>query len=103
MYFVLSGYVSVITGLNGTEQRARRLATFAKGVFFGDMAVLEGLPRSATVRVETDTTVFFMSKAGFVRLTTEEPAVATQMLLGMARELSYRLRTTTAEVRALED
>ncbi len=102
MYFVLSGYVSVITGLNGTE-RARRLATFAKGVFFGDMAVLEGLPRSATVRAETETTVFFMSKAGFVRLTTEEPAVATQMLLGMARELSYRLRTTTAEVRALED
>ena len=102
MYFVLSGYVSVIAGLNGTE-RARRLATFAKGVFFGDMAVLEGLPRSATVRAETETTVLYMSKDGFERLTTEHPAVAAQMLLGMARELSYRLRTTTAEVRALED
>ncbi len=102
MYFILSGYVSVLAELSGDE-RGRRLATFAKGVFFGDMAVLEGEPRSATVRAETGTTTLFLSTDDFAQLTEKEPLVASQMLLGIARELSYRLRTTSAEVRALAE
>jgi SulP family sulfate permease len=102
IYFILGGYVSVLAGLTG-DGRARRLATFAEGVFFGDMAILEDQPRSATVRAETDTEVLFMPKEEFWRLTDSEPAIASRMLLGIAREVSYRLRVTTAEVRALAE
>ncbi len=102
IYFILAGYVSVVAGLTG-DGRARRLATFAEGVFFGDMAILEDQPRSATVRAEADTEVLFMAKEDFERLTQSEPAIASRMLLGIAREVSYRLRVTTAEVRALAE
>ncbi len=102
MYFILNGYVSILAdSVDG--DRTRRLATFAAGVFFGDMAVLEGKPRSATVRAETNSELLFLSNDGFHQLTEQEPLVASQMLLGIARELSYRLRVTTAEVRALEE
>lgn len=102
VYFILSGYVSVLADFS-QNGHAHRLATFAEGVFFGDMAILEGQPRSATVRAEADTELLFMKKEDFQLLTETEPALATRMLLGISRELSYRLRVTTAEVRALAE
>lgn len=101
IYFILSGHVSVLADLSEAG-RAHRLATFAEGVFFGDMAILEDELRSATVRAKTDATLLFMAKKDFQELAESEPLLATSVLLGVARELSYRLRMTTAEVRALE-
>jgi SulP family sulfate permease len=98
IYFIMSGYVSVFTG-----GRALRLATFAEGVFFGEMAILENQPRSATVRSETDTKLLFMDKDDFLQLTEKEPTLAAHMLLRIARELSNRLRMTSSEVIALEE
>ena len=102
MYFILSGYVSVLDDLR-KGGRARRLASFAEGVFFGDMAILEEKPRSATVRAEIDTNMLFLAKKDFQQLTESQPLLATRMLLGIARELSHRLRTTNAEVRTLAE
>jgi SulP family sulfate permease len=98
IYFILSGYVSVFTG-----SRDYRLATFADGVFFGEMSILEDKPRSATVRAETDTKLLFMPKKDFQHLTQTEPSLAAHILRRLSRDLSQRLRTTNAEVRALEE
>jgi len=98
IYFILSGYVSVFTG-----NRDHRLATFADGVFFGEMSILEDKPRSATVRAETDTKLLFMSKKDFQQLTESEPSLAAHILRRLSRDLSHRLRMTNAEVRALEE
>jgi SulP family sulfate permease len=98
IYFILSGYVSVFTG-----NRAHRLATFADGVFFGEMSILEDKPRSATVRAETNTKLLLMSKKDFHQLTESEPSLAARILRRISRDLSHRLRMTNAEVRALEE
>ncbi|MFC1846284.1 cyclic nucleotide-binding domain-containing protein, partial [Chloroflexota bacterium] len=98
MFFILSGYVSVFSG-----GRDHRLATFDEGVFFGEMAILEDEPRSATVRAETDTKLLFMSKEDFKKLTDNEPSLAAYILHRMSRELSHRLRITNSEVLALEE
>ncbi|MFQ5769570.1 MAG: SulP family inorganic anion transporter [bacterium] len=102
IYFILSGGVSVLASIS-ENGRARRLATFGEGVFFGDMAILEQQPRSATVRADTDTELLYMSVEDFQYLVSKEPLLASKMLLGMARELSNRLRLTTIEVRTLEE
>lgn len=102
MFFILSGGVSVLAKVS-ENGRNRRLATFGQGVFFGDMAILEGQPRSATVRADSDSEALYMTVDDFIRLVKAEPLIASKMLLGLTRELSYRLRTTTAEVRALEE
>lgn len=103
IYFILSGHVSVLADGAASPGVHRRLASFSKGVFFGDMAILEGQPRSATVRCNTDARLLFMAKTDFQELMEAEPRLATNMLMGIARELSSRLRMTTAEVRALAE
>ncbi|MBI9086714.1 MAG: SLC26A/SulP transporter family protein [Desulfobacterales bacterium] len=103
IYFILSGHVSVITDKVASAAGYRRLASFSKGVFFGDMSILEDQPRSATVRCNTDARLLFMPKTDFQDLTEKEPLLATRMLMGIARELSHRLRLTTVEVRALAE
>ncbi|HEX9652615.1 MAG TPA: cyclic nucleotide-binding domain-containing protein, partial [bacterium] len=102
IYFILSGGVSVLASVadNGRE---RRMTTFGEGVFFGDMAILEGRPRSATVRADSDTDLLYMSVDDFKHLVKNEPLIASKMLMGMAKELSYRLRLTSIEVRTLEE
>jgi SulP family sulfate permease len=102
MYFILSGGVSVLASVS-ENGRARRLTTFGEGVFFGDMAILEGKPRSATVRADSDTELLYMSVDDFQHLVKNEPLIASKMLMGMAKELSYRLRLTSIEVRTLEE
>jgi SulP family sulfate permease len=102
IYFILSGGVSVLASI-AENGRDRRLTTFGEGVFFGDMAILENQPRSATVRADTDTELLYMTVDDFQHLIKNEPLIASKMLLGMARELSYRLRQTTIEVRTLEE
>ena len=102
IYFILSGAVSVLANIS-ENSRARRLATFAEGVFFGDMAILEGQPRSASVRADSDAELLFMTVDDFEHLVNQESLLASKMLMGMARELSSRLRMTTIEVRTLEE
>lgn len=102
IYFLLSGGVSVLASQTGNGYD-RRLATFGEGVFFGDMAILEKKPRSATVRADTATEVLYMKVEDFEKLVESHPLLASKMLLGMTRELSYRLRLTTVEVRTLEE
>ncbi len=102
IYFLLSGEVSVLTNISGNG-RARRLATFGEGVFFGDMAILEKKTRSATVRADSNAEVLYMTVTDFEKLVESHPLLASKMLLGMSRELSYRLRLTNTEIRALEE
>lgn len=102
IYFILSGHVSILAELTD-EKLGKRLATFAKGTFFGAMAILEDQPRSATVLAKTDTDLLFMSKKGFKQLSKNEPLLAVNMLHGIARELSHRLRLTSIEVRTLAE
>ena len=79
------------------------LRLLVKASFFGDMAILEGKPRSATVHADVDTDVLSMSVEDFHQLIKKQPLLASKILMGMARELSYRLRMTTIEVRTLEE
>jgi len=102
IYFILSGEVSVLAHIN-ENGRATRVASFGEGVFFGDMAILEDRPRSASVRADSETELLYMTVEDFQYLVKNESLIASRMLMGMARELSYRLRNTTIEVRTLEE
>lgn len=102
IYFLMCGSVSVLASLSANGDASSRLATFGEGVFFGDMAILEKKPRSATVRADAHTEVLYMTVDDFEKLVKTRPLIASKMLLGMTRELSYRLRLTTIEVRTLE-
>jgi len=82
MYFVLSGRVEV---LDGSDQV---LATLGSGEMFGEMSLVERMPRSATVRVVDPLTALIINAQNFEKVIAWEPAVAFRIM----QTLSKRVR-----------
>ncbi|MFW5783788.1 MAG: sensor histidine kinase [Spirochaetota bacterium] len=64
------------------------LAVHGQGHLFGEMALIDDLPRSATVVAKTDTRVLYLFRQEFDRVLRENPAVALSIL----RSLSAMVR-----------
>jgi CRP/FNR family transcriptional regulator, cyclic AMP receptor protein len=82
-YLILDGKVEVRKG-------GRVLATLGKGQFFGEMSVIDGLPRSADVVAVAPTKCWALSAWSFAGLVKAHPELALSML----KELVKRLRST---------
>lgn len=61
-YILRKGIVGVIKKIDGKEQK---VAELSEGDFFGEMALIEGEPRNATVMCETDCELLVISKEKF--------------------------------------
>jgi CRP-like cAMP-binding protein len=76
-FFVIDrGEVEVSKDIAG---KRRTLARLMEGQFFGEMALLTGEPRSATVAALTDVDVFTIDKAGFHDVLVKNPAIAVDI------------------------
>ena len=85
MFILQSGRVEVLKMIGGEE---RRLAVLEKGDFFGEMAMLEDLPRNATVRALDRVSAITVSSGTFDQMLRENPEIVVRMM----RKLSARLR-----------
>lgn len=98
-YVVFEGQVDVTAALpSGGE---RRLTVLEVGAGFGEMALLDGAPRSATVRAAGPVTLFRFRRRRFEELLDEGSLGAYKLVLAMAREMSPRLRRLTHQVAEL--
>jgi sulfate permease, SulP family len=88
--------------LNQPDGRDIRLATFAPGTLFGELAILDAGPRSASVVVDDDLTCYVLSEKQFAALAKNAPVVAIKLLMGLGRELSGRLRRANRTIQQLE-
>jgi len=70
------------------------LATMEKGDFFGEMAILERLPRSATAEVVEASDLIVISSEIFGDMIKANPEIAVRML----RKYSIRLRETNKQL-----
>ena len=68
------------------------LARFGSGEFFGEMCILETLPRAATVQAVADTTLYSLTSLNFYHLYQAMPDQYSILVLNIARDLSRRLR-----------
>lgn len=90
MYIIESGQVQVVSnGQNGQDEAI--FAHLGPGSFFGEMALLLGDPRSASVRVAIDAELWELHKNDLDDLLQQDPTIA----LNISRELSRRLSHTT--------
>ena len=71
MFVILKGHVDV-SARNG-ENPAARLATLKSGDYFGEMSLMTGSPRSATVTAMEETRVLEISKESFGRIMAARP------------------------------
>ncbi|MBS0247253.1 MAG: Crp/Fnr family transcriptional regulator [Proteobacteria bacterium] len=94
LYRLDEGLLKVsIASASGAE---RILAILGPGAVVGDLAIIDGLPRSATVTALRDSKLSFLSRAAFDAFVTKEP-VTYKYLVTM---LAARLRDTDALVAA---
>jgi hypothetical protein len=85
MYILQEGQVEVVKRYGPEE---KRLSLLEAGDFFGEMAMLETRPRSASARVVADAKVLAIDASTFDQMLREYPEVAVRML----RALCQRLR-----------
>jgi len=90
MFIIRSGEVRVWKGRkDGTQVEINRLK---KGDFFGEMCILETLPRVANVEAVADTVLSSLSAMTFYQFYQALPAQYGILVLNIARDLSRRLR-----------
>ena len=87
-YVILDGQVSV--GVPG-----RRAARLGRGDYFGEMALLDGAPRSATVTAASEVHVLQVGRAAFGRMLKQEPQISVALLKTLAGRLRSLERSTS--------
>jgi len=80
-----------------------RLTTFAPGTVFGELAILDPGPRSATVIADEALVCFALSDEDFVLLSSNAPKIAIKILANLSRALSRRLRQANRTIHQLEE
>jgi CRP-like cAMP-binding protein/anti-anti-sigma regulatory factor len=100
LYLLARGAVSITVG---GGHRQSRIVTFAPGSIFGEAAMLDGAPRSATATIVEDTVVYSLSRRALEALARTDPSLSNKLLVNLGRHLSARLRQTTDTLRDLAD
>ena len=80
-------FMIIASGTATVRRNGRKVASLGPGDFFGELAVLAGVPRTATVVADTDMTVEALNRAEFSALLDESPALAKKILLGAVKRL----------------
>lgn len=93
VWMLQAGQVSIVVGSGAT---ATRLATFGPGQFVGEMGFIDGNTRSATVTADTAVEAALLDANAVAALVRDEPEAALKITRNIARELSQRVRTTSA-------
>lgn len=63
------------------------IATLREGDFFGELALLDGAPRSATAVALDSTTTLTLPRDAFMELLDQDPGLRDALLAGLAHEL----------------
>jgi CRP-like cAMP-binding protein len=90
LFFIEKGEVRACR--NFSKAGEKELARLGAGDCFGEMCILDTLPRSATIQATRDTVLHSLDTAVLYELHLQYPAQFTVLVLNLARELSRRLR-----------
>ena len=95
LYLIATGSVQVyMTGIDGRETI---LSFLERGDFFGEMSLIVGEPRSASVRTVTDATLLVIHRESFLSLIRRTPEIA----MALMSELCKRLRKANKQIGSL--
>ena len=78
-------FMIIASGTASVRRKGRKIATLGPGDFFGELALLAGVPRTATVIAESDMVVEALNRAEFATLLDESPSIARKVLAAVAK------------------
>jgi len=98
LMIIISGEVRItqMAKISGEET----LTVLKKGDFFGEMALLEELPRSATAIAHSDTIMLEISRDKFLHFIEKDTASGVKILFTLAKNMSSRLREADIKIKA---
>ncbi|HWP27912.1 MAG TPA: Crp/Fnr family transcriptional regulator [Chloroflexota bacterium] len=85
LYIITSGQVKVVLPSESGEEAV--LAVLEANDFFGELALFDGLPRSATVVAVTNTEVLILHRDDFLGFVTRNPEAAIACFAALSRRL----------------
>lgn len=92
MYVILSGSVRVF-GLDPNGQEFE-LSVLRQGDFFGELALVDGGKRSATIRTLEHSEFFMLNRQGFMQLLTRSPDLLSEVLA----DISNKVRSSNEKI-----
>jgi CRP-like cAMP-binding protein len=95
LFFIVFGKVKIVR----TDEEGREviLSILGENDFFGEMSILDGLSRSASVVALTKTELFMIHRRDFLKLMQDVPSVAISLL----KEMTMRLRKADSQIKSL--
>jgi CRP-like cAMP-binding protein len=96
MYIVFQGKVGIFS-----EPDHRELFVVTDGDFFGEVALLDESPRSATAIAKTNSIVFGFFQPDLFQLISQQPRLGMKVVLRVASHVGQRLRQANERVFAL--
>jgi CRP-like cAMP-binding protein len=98
-YLIVSGSIRISTLVPGVGEEA--LTILREGEYFGEMALIDDAPRSASAIANDDTILLVIGKEDFRTLLAEETGIAYKLLWIFTKTLSARLRKTDEQLKSI--
>jgi CRP-like cAMP-binding protein len=99
MYILKSGVLEVCRMVDGER---RHINLLSAGEFFGEMALIDGSPRSADVVCKEPAVLIRLSSDSFRSLKREHPVTALKIADVLLKTLSFRVRRSTSRALSSE-
>jgi CPA1 family monovalent cation:H+ antiporter len=80
-------FVVIVDGAADVHRDGRRINQLGRGDFLGEIALLSGAPRTATVTTTSPTRILVLTDAAFKSLTADLPSVQTRLLAALSARL----------------
>ena len=89
MCFVVEGELTVVAR---KEEGDAEIGTISQGQSVGEMAIIDGMTRSADVIAKTEAAVLILRQDNFEKLVAEQPTIGVKILKSLAKAMSMTLR-----------
>jgi len=99
MYVIIKGKVRISTIIPGVGEES--LAIYGAGEIIGELALIEGSKRSATVIAEEETETIGFRREKLLEFMKEFPEAGNNILWVLARTLAERLRATNERLKPI--
>ena len=103
LFFVCEGRIEIV--MRGLREDDNRMVVneVRPGHFFGELALVDGAPRSAQARAKDDSVLLMLREENFRLLAEKELRVGYVVMRNLARTVASRLRTTNLKMRNNHD
>jgi CRP-like cAMP-binding protein len=98
MYIIQEGTIEIVY-----EPTDDTLAELSDGDFFGELALLNETPRSATAVARTESVLYGLFRPDLLGLVRRDPSLGVEILLRMSQVISERLIQTNEQVQQLRE